>query len=140
MAFTAAELAWLHTLFKELKLFLPHIPILWCNNNSVIALASNPVFHSKTKHIKVDYHYVRGYVLRHYLGIKFISGLDNFTDIFTKPLSTPHFLLLHGKLLVDTTTCLRGDVKSKSTEQNNQSRAIKVPKQRVVTASFSSNG
>ena len=43
---TAVELAWLCTLFKELRLFLPHIPILWCDNNSAIALASNPVFHS----------------------------------------------------------------------------------------------
>ncbi|XP_050248578.1 uncharacterized mitochondrial protein AtMg00810-like [Quercus robur] len=46
LASTAIELAWLCTLFKELRLFLPHIPILWCDSNSAIALASNPVFHS----------------------------------------------------------------------------------------------
>ena len=62
LASTAAKLAWLRTLFKELKLFLPHIPILWYDNNSALALASNPVFHSITKHIEVDYHYVRGCV------------------------------------------------------------------------------
>nr|XP_023925786.1 uncharacterized protein LOC112037207 [Quercus suber] len=58
LASIVANLAWLCTLFKELKLFLPHIPILWCDNNSTIALASNPVFHSHTKHIEVDYHYM----------------------------------------------------------------------------------
>ena len=46
LASTAAELAWLRIQFKELRLFLPHSPILWCDNNSAIALASNPVFHS----------------------------------------------------------------------------------------------
>ena len=60
---TAAELAWLRTIFKELKLFLPHVPILWCDNNSTIALAYNLVFHSRTKYIEVDYHYVRGCIL-----------------------------------------------------------------------------
>ena len=111
LASTAAELAWFHTLFRELRLFLPHIPILWCDNNSAIALASNPVFHSRTKHIEVDYHYVKGCVLRRDLGVKFISGRDNFTDIFTKPLPGPSFLLLRGKLLANSTSSLKGDVK-----------------------------
>ena len=106
-----AKLAWLRTLFHELRLFLPHIPILWCDNNSTIALASNPVFHSRTKHIEVDYHYVRACALRRDLGVKFISGHDNFVDIFTKPLPGPSFLFLRGKLLANSTSSLRGDVK-----------------------------
>ena len=114
LASTAAKLAWLHIIFKELKLFLPHIPILWCDNNSAIDLASNPVCHSRTKHIEVDYHYVRGCVLRSTLGVKFISGCDNFADIFTKPLLGPHFLVLRSKLLADTASSLRGDVESSS--------------------------
>ena len=112
LASTAAELAWLRTLFRELRVFLPHIPILWCDNVFAIALASNPVFHSRTKHIEVDYHYVRGCVLHRDLGVKFISGRDNFADIFTKPLPGPSFLLLHGKLLANSTLSLKGDVKS----------------------------
>ncbi|XP_023881757.1 uncharacterized mitochondrial protein AtMg00810-like [Quercus suber] len=117
LASTATELAWLRTLFKEHKLFLPHIPIIWSDNNSTIALASNPVFHSRTKHIEVDYHYVRGYVLRSTLGVKFISGRDNFADIFTKPLPSPRFLVLQSKLMADTASSLRGNVKS--THRNN---------------------
>ena len=112
LASTAAELAWLRTLFCELRVFLPHIPILWCDNVFAIALASNPVFHSRTKHIEVDYHYVRGCVLHRDLGVKFISGCDNFADIFTKPLLGPSFLLLRGKLLANSTSSLKGYVKS----------------------------
>ena len=123
LASTAAELAWLRTLFKEFKLFLPHVPILWCDNNSAITLASNPIFHSRTKHIEVDYHYVRGCVLCSTLGIKFISSLDNFADIFTKPLPGPHFLILRSKLLADTASSLRGDVESKSKDKHKESIA-----------------
>ena len=118
LASTVAELAWLRTIFKELKLFLPHAPILWCDNNSTITLASNPVIHSRTKHIEVDYHHVRGCVLQSTLGVKFISGHDNFANIFTKPLPGPHFLILRSKLLADTTSSLRGDVESSSRKQS----------------------
>ena len=120
LASTAAELAWLRTLFRELGLSLPYIPVLWCDNNSTIALASNPVFHSRTKHIEVDYHYVRECVLRRDLGIKFISSRDNFADIFTKSLPGPHFVFLRRKLLTDSTQSLRGDVEisnAKSSEK-----------------------
>ena len=63
LASTVAELSWLRTLFKQLCLYLHHIPVLWCDNISAIALASNPVFHSKIKHIEVDYHFVREKVI-----------------------------------------------------------------------------
>ena len=55
---------------------------------------------------------MRGCVLRSTLGVKFIFGRDNFADIFTKPLLGPHFLVLRSKLLADTASSLRGDVKS----------------------------
>ncbi|KAM1137228.1 hypothetical protein ACFX2B_034855 [Malus domestica] len=58
LAYTATELSWLRSFFKDLHLHLSQ-PTIWCDNVSSIALASNPVFHSRTKHLEVDYHYVR---------------------------------------------------------------------------------
>lgn len=78
---------------------------------SVIALSANPVFHSRTKHLVVDYQYVREKVLRKDLKIGFVSGKDNLADIFTKPLSALPFVFFRSKLLVDSSPCrLRGDV------------------------------
>ena len=90
-------------------MYLYHIPVLWCDNIYAIALASNPIFHSRTKHIQVDYHFVREKVIRRDLGIKLIYGKDNYADILTKPLPGPPFLFLHGKL--------RGDVETKAKPQ-----------------------
>ena len=111
LATTAAEVSWLHILFKELRIFLSHVNVLWCDNASTIALFANPVFHSRTKHIEVNYHYVREKVLRRDLCVHFVSSKDNLVDKFTKPLPSPSFLLQRRKLLLDASpSCLRGDV------------------------------
>lgn len=69
LAHTATALSWLCMLLRDLCIRLPTTPLVWCDNISVIALASNPVFHSKTKHIKIDYHYVHEQVLHNYLDV-----------------------------------------------------------------------
>ena len=65
LASSAIELCWIRMLLKDFGVFLHARPILWCDNVSTLAIASNPVFHARTKHIEVDYHFVRERVLRH---------------------------------------------------------------------------
>ena len=60
---TAAELCWIQMILKDLGVYLSLPPMLWCDNVSALALASNPIFHARTKHIEVDYHYIREKVL-----------------------------------------------------------------------------
>ncbi|KAH9725329.1 retrovirus-related pol polyprotein from transposon RE1 [Citrus sinensis] len=55
----AAKLTWLQSLLAEMNIKLEKRPILWCDNKSAIALAENPVFHGRTKHIEIDVHFVR---------------------------------------------------------------------------------
>ena len=97
-------------LLKDLGVFL-HTPILWCDNISALALASNPVFHARTKHIEVDYHFVREKVLRRDLLLKFVASHDQLADILTKGLPSPRFLWLLSKLMWQFPMCLRGDEK-----------------------------
>uniref|UniRef100_A0A2N9IWR1 Reverse transcriptase Ty1/copia-type domain-containing protein n=1 Tax=Fagus sylvatica TaxID=28930 RepID=A0A2N9IWR1_FAGSY len=53
-----AEVCWIRTLLKDLGIYLSQPPILWCDNVSALAIASNPVFHARTKHIEVDFHFI----------------------------------------------------------------------------------
>jgi hypothetical protein len=59
MAFVIAELYWLRMLLCDLRVPISSPPILWCDNLGAISLASNPVYHARTKHIEVDYHFIR---------------------------------------------------------------------------------
>uniref|UniRef100_A0A2N9EGM1 Uncharacterized protein n=1 Tax=Fagus sylvatica TaxID=28930 RepID=A0A2N9EGM1_FAGSY len=102
LASGAAELAWIRQVLCDLGIVLPHAPIMWCDNTSAIALASNPVFHSCTKHIEVDYHFVRERVVHGDLSLLFISTDDQLADLFTKPLSTQRFQRLTSKLMFST--------------------------------------
>ena len=85
---------------RDLGIFLSNTPVLWCDNLSTLALASNPVFHARTKHIKVDYHFVREKVVRRDVAVKFISTTDQLADILTKSLPSPSFTRLRDKLLL----------------------------------------
>uniref|UniRef100_A0A2N9EJB2 CCHC-type domain-containing protein n=1 Tax=Fagus sylvatica TaxID=28930 RepID=A0A2N9EJB2_FAGSY len=76
LASASAELCWLRTLLKDLGLYLHDPPILWCDNISALAIASNPVFHARTKHIEVDFHFIRERVLRKDLQTKHIDVVD----------------------------------------------------------------
>lgn len=57
LAQTASELYWIRQLLCNLYVFLSRAPLLWCDNASDLTLASNPVFHARTKHIEIDYYF-----------------------------------------------------------------------------------
>jgi len=87
-------------LLCELRIPLPFAPAVWCDNVSALALASNPVYHARTKHIEVDYHFVHEKVLNKDISLAFISTADRIADIFTKGLSNARFQFLQSKLTV----------------------------------------
>jgi histone deacetylase 1/2 len=53
LANVAAEILWLKSLLSELHMPLTVVPVAWCDNISANHLAHNPMFHSRTKHIKL---------------------------------------------------------------------------------------
>ena len=59
IATSAREIIWLQNLWYELHIYLPTAPFLHCDNLDATYLVANPVFHYRTKHIVLDYHFVR---------------------------------------------------------------------------------
>ncbi|KAL5827815.1 hypothetical protein ACOSQ3_019666 [Xanthoceras sorbifolium] len=64
---------------------------LYCDNQSVIRLVENPVFHARTKHVEIHDHFLREKVLREEIETKYIKTEEQVADIFTKGLSTTKF-------------------------------------------------
>ena len=60
--------------------------------------SANLAFHACTKHIKVDYHFVRDKVIAKTLVVYFIFDKDNLVDIFIKPTASSHVFLVRTKL------------------------------------------
>ena len=62
-ALAACEIDWLCMLLHSLDIVVDYAVALYCDNMSSIKLSSNPVFHARTKHIEVDYHFIREKVI-----------------------------------------------------------------------------
>lgn len=73
---TTAELSWICMLLKDLKIFLPARPMLCCDNISAISLAAKLVFHARTKHVEVDYHFIHEKVLQKAMEVRYVNAVD----------------------------------------------------------------
>jgi hypothetical protein len=87
IANVTAEIMCIQTLLDELGIPHPPTASVWCDNLRVTYLSVNSVFHARTKHIEVDYHFVREQVTQKQLNIRFISTKDQLADGFTKAMS-----------------------------------------------------
>jgi histone deacetylase 1/2 len=101
LADATAEVIWLQVLLTELGVSQSRAACLWCDNIGATYLSKNPVFHARTKHIEVDYHFVRERVARKLLDIRFIPSGDQVADGFTKSLSTRQLGIFRRNLNLD---------------------------------------
>ena len=99
MADTTSELQWLKHLLTDLQIELSQVPTLYCDNISALALASNPVHHSKLKHVEVDVHFTRDKVKDGSITLQFISTREQLADLFTKGLCSPQHSFLCSSLM-----------------------------------------
>jgi hypothetical protein len=76
---------------------LSKIPI-YCDNTSAIAIANNPVLHSKTKHIEIRYHFIRDHMMNGDVELHFVPTEYQLADLFTKPLDEKRFNQLISEL------------------------------------------
>jgi histone deacetylase 1/2 len=101
LANATAEVIWVQSLLTELGVSQSRVASLWCDNLGATYLSANPVFHARTKHIEVDYHFVRERVAQRLLNIRFIPSGDQVADGFTKSLSLRQLVSFRRNLNLD---------------------------------------
>jgi hypothetical protein len=86
------EAVWLNGLFAELCGDDSCIKLFY-DSQGAIYLTKDQIFHERTKHIDIKYHYVRDVIARGKLQVCKISTYDNLADIMTKPVPVAKFEL-----------------------------------------------
>ena len=99
------EAIWLKTFLCELgEMTLNDAVKVYEDNQGSIALAKNPEFHKRTKHIDIRYHFVREKVEDGQAVLEYISTLDMLADIMTKTIPAAQFCILRDKLGIQAPT------------------------------------
>ncbi|KAG8499662.1 hypothetical protein CXB51_006097 [Gossypium anomalum] len=100
LAAAASDVTWLMSLLQELHLCSVDVLALWCDNSSAVAVAANPVLHSKFKHVELDLFFVREKVATGSLVVGEVPACDQVADVLTKPLSASVFTRFRNFLRV----------------------------------------
>lgn len=98
IANTTSEIRWICNLLTELGITLSTPPVVYCDNLGAIFLCANHVFHTRMKHVALDYHFIHGQIQRGMLRVSHVNTKDQLADALTKPLSRAQFHNLRIKI------------------------------------------
>jgi hypothetical protein len=85
------EVVWLRKLLTDLFNHEMDPTIIHCDKQSCVKLFENPMFHDRSKHIEIKYHYIIDMVQRNIVHVQYLPTHEKIADIFTKPLAKTKF-------------------------------------------------
>jgi len=94
----AKDTVWIQHVLVDLALVQNTPTKIGCNNQSVIQIACNLVYHSKTKYIDLDTHYIQDLVIDGVITLEYCPTKQQAIDIFTKSMKNVKFIHLHNLL------------------------------------------
>ena len=86
LASAGCQARWLKSILEEMGQVQEGPTKLFCDNKSTICLSKNPMFHSKSKHIKIKFHFIRELIKDKEVEVLYCKSQDQLADLFTKPL------------------------------------------------------
>lgn len=95
---TTSESVWIRSFLAALGVFHKQPMELFCGSQAALHISNNPMLHECTKHIEIDYYFVREKLEAKLLEFSHIRRWHQPTDIFTKALRKKQFHYLKGKL------------------------------------------
>lgn len=97
-ALCACQCIWLRRILVTLGFSQSGCSTIYCDNNSAIKLSKNPVFHGRSKHIDVRYHFLRDLVRDGKIELIHCGTEEQVSDIMTKPLKVEAFVKFSKEL------------------------------------------
>ena len=81
---------WIQGLLRELKLY-DGVASVYSDSQSAIHLSKNPMFHDRTKHVEIKYHFIREKISQNVIKLEKVSTEENPADCGTKVLPLSKF-------------------------------------------------
>ena len=104
----SCEAVWLRRMLADMHVSQAGPTPLFCDNQGVLKLAKNPVFHERTKHVEIHCHYIRQLVEDGSIQLLYVPTTEQPTDIFTKPLGPDKFVKFRGSIGVVNRLSIKG--------------------------------
>jgi hypothetical protein len=82
---TVREVVWLHKLLANLSEHVLDSTIIHYGNQSCVKIYDNPVFHDKSNHIEIKYHFIGDMVQRKEVLVQYLPTDEQVVDVLTKP-------------------------------------------------------
>ena len=92
------EEIWLRKLLSDIFDLQLDATCIHCDNQSCVKLSENPVFHDRSKHIEIKYHYIRDMVQRGAMKLLYVATEEQIADVLTKPLARLKFEYFRERL------------------------------------------
>lgn len=86
MSATTSEIQWISNLLQDFRILLALPITMYCDNKAAMHIDENPIFHERTKHLRIDCHYTRDKVLEGFLQTSYVPSNEQLVDSMTKPL------------------------------------------------------
>ena len=88
---SSCEAIWIQELLTDLFDLEMEATVILCDNQSCIKMMENPMFHDKSKHIEIQYHYIHDMVQRGVVNLQYVGTDKQVADVLTNPLSRVKF-------------------------------------------------
>ena len=98
MATVTSKVVWLLALLKTFGLDYNQPTALYCDSKAALYIATNPIFHKRTKHIEVDCHFIRSKIQDGVIKTFHVPTRHQIADCFTKALGYKQFYFLLSKM------------------------------------------
>eukprot|EP00253_Pinus_taeda_P009468 PITA_09468 len=102
------EAVWLRRMLADMHASQTGPTSLFCDNQGVLKLAKNPVFHERTKHVETHCHYIRQRVKDGSVQLRYAPTTEQPANIFTKPLGPAKFEQFKGSIGVVNRLSIKG--------------------------------